>query len=96
MNTFADLIPAPTTTLAQMKTVSVPFFNAFVPVAYVEIGIVVAVAVFLFIIILFRKTFSKLLGFSDYGNSNYNWTDDIKARGMAPTKYFNSKTNKFE
>jgi len=53
-------IPQATTTLAGMAEQSQPVFNAFIPYAYLEIGIIIGVLVILFIIGIFTNTFSHL------------------------------------
>jgi len=55
-------IPAASTTLDNMLVTSQPVFNAFMPYGYMEIGIIIAVVIVIFIIGIFSHAFEVLLG----------------------------------
>jgi len=53
-------IPAATTTIAQMSEYTVPWFNEFLPIVYVSLGVFVAMGILIFIIDLFLDSINKL------------------------------------
>ena len=82
-------LPAATTTLANSKPTADAVFGAFSPYAFMEIGVLVAVAVILFIVYTFRNVIMNifLARQSDY------WQSDSKHPNQI--RWHNKKTDRW-
>ena len=89
-------LPAATTTLANTKPTAEAIFGAFSPYAWAEIGVVSAALLVSFIIWFFWDIITNFLMGKSGATRHYDWTDDMKQKGLAPKRTFNSKTSKFD